>query len=66
MYYVQQNSLGFLLVPEITYLGCFVDDETRDLPDQPIDTNTMTPDSCALHCCGYQYMSTQVNCTNSI
>ena len=49
---------------EITYVGCFVDDETRDLPHRQIDSDTMTPDSCALHCIGYQYqyMSTQVNC----
>ena len=55
-----------VLVPGTTYLGCFIDEATRDLPHLPIYTDTMTPDSCGLHCIGYQYMSTQVNCTDTV
>ena len=50
---------------ETTYIGCYIDASTRDLPDLQINTATMTPDACAVNCIGYQYMATQVNLANT-
>ena len=42
-------------------LGCFNDDGSRDLPNEPIATSTMSIESCIAHCAGkgYAYAAVQ-------
>ncbi|KAK1493287.1 hypothetical protein CTAM01_09431 [Colletotrichum tamarilloi] len=58
------SNLGFsspkpaTLVDHV-YLGCFIDNGDRVLPDKPFASDTMTAAFCAQHCQGYTYFGTQ-------
>ncbi|KAI3536302.1 hypothetical protein CSPX01_10931 [Colletotrichum filicis] len=41
------------------YLGCFIDNGDRVLPNKPFASDTMTAAFCAQHCQGYTYFGTQ-------
>ena len=41
------------------YLGCFVDNGARVLPENIISADDMTPAVCATNCAGYSYFGTQ-------
>ena len=51
----------FVALPSsFTYIGCHIDDGSRDLPDRIFSHSHMTHELCATHCSGYQYMALQV------
>ena len=46
----------------MTYIGCFIDGGTRDLPARVFsDGGLMTNERCAAHCIGFAYSATQVS-----
>ena len=44
----------------VSYLGCFIDNASRDLPYMHYSDTHMSIELCAHHCRGFQYMSLQV------
>ena len=43
----------------LSYVGCYADTGTRDLPYWPISSSTLTIDACISACCGYLYTAVQ-------
>ena len=43
----------------VPYLGCFVDQGARALPDAVLSTDDMTAQKCQTHCAGYNYFGVE-------
>ncbi|KAK4450229.1 WSC domain-containing protein [Podospora aff. communis PSN243] len=41
------------------YIGCFVDEGPRTLPDNPLSAGDMTAQKCQFHCAGYRYFGVE-------
>jgi hypothetical protein len=59
---VYTNNLYSPLVPatlETPYLGCFVDEGLRALPENLLGADDMTAEKCAAHCSDYSYFGVE-------
>ena len=57
----RNNKCDSFVEPNMTYVGCFIDAEVRDLPARLYShPSNMTNERCAAHCIGYRYFATQV------
>jgi len=49
---LNDNSIIFL---DICYMGCFADNQTRDLPNAMLHSDSLTLDKCLCHCQNHSY-----------
>ena len=60
MHHCMTSLIPDTVSSSFTYLGCYKDDDKRDLPSHEWKGDDVTPSACDEHCRGFRYFGVQV------